>query len=709
MIAWFRKLINPPYSLIDMFTIIGLLLILFTIPAISLNVISVREPLSKAAQAPPCKSYGDTDLDGDVDIADAVHILNHVAGKQTAKTPFNAQQLKNADVDGDGRVTAADNLKITRFIAGMDVTFNTCADPDGDHFSNATEKYLGTDPYDSCSNSTSHDALPPDFNRDRVINVLDVTSFVAPTRRLDTKVGDRNFSRRWDLNGDGKISHNNNDLVNSDIEAMRSYLNTLCSNATSKPTLGFTGNNSFSPTVNRGEQITLRWSTTNAGSPCEASGGWGGLKNNSGETSFSVDSSTMYTLLCGGSNGKTEKSVPVNVRPCSGTLIYTMNNQTDGTVIVNSGASVTSKGSGLTSCSSSDKLYLQYWNWDSGSSNKWTSLGLPCALNSSGTCSISWIPSDKLAKSRNWPTRMTLNQSSDGDGTVNSSKWVDIAIQEQAPPPPTASCSGSPILYLSQTTAQSGTGTKITATSKGFSNCGSGNTQFFWIRPVTRGWLASDYFAQCNFASSPNECSVTFDQPNELGRYVVAVTYEPAGGVQVNDIEYLDVIVAPSPTPIPTPSGGSQDEIKNFIRDYVGGQNVQADVAGGGYYETVNIGQFLFGLAGCESGWYSYNVRKLDGGDPNNSAHWIWQYEIGLYQYQHHVNYVHPIANAPVPSSQYATWEGAASSSGTGSDPWNYQHQVKATNRKVRADGGSNVNAWSCYKGGGWRNFISSW
>ena len=54
--------------------------------------------------------YGDVNLDGTVDIADAVSVLNAMAGQQVPG---------NADVNGDGTVDIADLVPILNIMAGQ--------------------------------------------------------------------------------------------------------------------------------------------------------------------------------------------------------------------------------------------------------------------------------------------------------------------------------------------------------------------------------------------------------------------------------------------------------------------------------------------------------------------------------------------------------------------------------------------------------------
>ena len=56
---------------------------------------------------------GDVNGDGDVDIADAVCIVNHIVGK-----PNTTFVEAAADVDGDGVVDIADAVRIVNLVVG---------------------------------------------------------------------------------------------------------------------------------------------------------------------------------------------------------------------------------------------------------------------------------------------------------------------------------------------------------------------------------------------------------------------------------------------------------------------------------------------------------------------------------------------------------------------------------------------------------------
>jgi len=89
---------------------------------------------------------------------------------------------------------------------GLDDGCDPCLgnnDCDNDGFIDGIEAYVGTDPTDACSDDPSEDAWPPDFNKDAIVNILDVLLF-KPV--LGTEAGDSNYNNRFDLNVDRAVS-----------------------------------------------------------------------------------------------------------------------------------------------------------------------------------------------------------------------------------------------------------------------------------------------------------------------------------------------------------------------------------------------------------------------------------------------------------------------------------------------------------------------
>ena len=68
-------------------------------------------------------------------------------------------------------------------------------DSDGDGWTDGAESLIGTHPGDPCGVN----AWPADLVPDNALSVQDLSSFVAPVRRLGTSLGHPDFSARWDL------------------------------------------------------------------------------------------------------------------------------------------------------------------------------------------------------------------------------------------------------------------------------------------------------------------------------------------------------------------------------------------------------------------------------------------------------------------------------------------------------------------------------
>jgi thermitase len=83
-------------------------------------------------------------------------------------------------------------------------------DSDKDGFSDRIEKYIGTNPNLACGTN----AWPPDFNNDRVVNILDVTMFKP-------KLSPNPYDKRYDLNADGWIN-------SMDVLFLKPYMGKSC-------------------------------------------------------------------------------------------------------------------------------------------------------------------------------------------------------------------------------------------------------------------------------------------------------------------------------------------------------------------------------------------------------------------------------------------------------------------------------------------------
>jgi hypothetical protein len=78
-------------------------------------------------------------------------------------------------------------------------TSATPSDDDGDGFSNPVELYVGTDAAVPCGSA----GWPADISSSGAslnkLDILDITTFLAPVRRLGTSPGDADFSIRYDI------------------------------------------------------------------------------------------------------------------------------------------------------------------------------------------------------------------------------------------------------------------------------------------------------------------------------------------------------------------------------------------------------------------------------------------------------------------------------------------------------------------------------
>ena len=68
----------------------------------------------------------------------------------------------------------------------------------------------------------------------------------------------------------------------------------------------------YPASINRGQTVTINWTSTNAGS-CYAAGGWSGGKNLSGSETFYPQQTTTYTIVCTNSYGSGSDSESVVV------------------------------------------------------------------------------------------------------------------------------------------------------------------------------------------------------------------------------------------------------------------------------------------------------------------------------------------------------------------------------------------------------------
>jgi len=96
-------------------------------------------------------------------------------------------------------------------------------DGDCDSWTDGEESTIGTDPSDSCPNSSTHDAYPADFDKNRVVNVFDLLGGFALTLSKTSMDPD------WLSSGGQRADLDLNNLVNVfDILRMSSHLGYVC-------------------------------------------------------------------------------------------------------------------------------------------------------------------------------------------------------------------------------------------------------------------------------------------------------------------------------------------------------------------------------------------------------------------------------------------------------------------------------------------------
>ncbi len=108
-----------------------------------------------------------------------------------------ADDPDDSDADNPGQLT---HFKVDTSLQSVD--------SDGDGATNYTDWIewvdLGTDPRYACPLILGHDAWPPDFDTNRVINITDVFKVLPPV--FGSSAGQPNFSTRADLSPDGVIN-----------------------------------------------------------------------------------------------------------------------------------------------------------------------------------------------------------------------------------------------------------------------------------------------------------------------------------------------------------------------------------------------------------------------------------------------------------------------------------------------------------------------
>jgi len=182
-----------------------------------------------------CPAYAnaaqtDTDSDGQGDDCDSDDDNDTITDiSDNCPLAGNADQLNtdfdtmgdvcDPDDDNDNIADASDNCRLKSNPAQADWDGDSlgdaCDDGDGDGFYDDAEWHVGTAPTARCG----VDGWPADLYSQGIssnrVDVLDITSFLAPVRRLDTSPGNGAYNVRWDLQpGRGVI---NNDINVTDV------------------------------------------------------------------------------------------------------------------------------------------------------------------------------------------------------------------------------------------------------------------------------------------------------------------------------------------------------------------------------------------------------------------------------------------------------------------------------------------------------------
>jgi hypothetical protein len=118
---------------------------------------------------------------------DAPHL--HQSGRVSAETPFYTDRLADATQDDEW----------VHAIMWEDGT----GDEDGDAYTNETELYMGTDPFDECPDDSSDDAWPPDNDNSGKVQLTDILRYKP---HFNSYVGEDKYDNRFDLNVDGAIT-----------------------------------------------------------------------------------------------------------------------------------------------------------------------------------------------------------------------------------------------------------------------------------------------------------------------------------------------------------------------------------------------------------------------------------------------------------------------------------------------------------------------
>jgi hypothetical protein len=213
------------------------------------GLLDTSEPAT--CDAPPPSHPGrldpdcDDDLrsDGNLDPDDIGPIVagpdNCVSVANPTQTNTDGDSLGDAcdpDDDNDTVLDGSDNCPLvansTQSNMDGDSLGDACdSEDDGDGFSDTAEANVVTNPLDNCGNSSGppynySTAWPADLNSTSIsvndADTLDLASYIAPTRRINTSNGDAGFHIRWDVSpGSGGLGKTINILDLSTISTFK--------------------------------------------------------------------------------------------------------------------------------------------------------------------------------------------------------------------------------------------------------------------------------------------------------------------------------------------------------------------------------------------------------------------------------------------------------------------------------------------------------
>lgn len=166
------------------------------------------EQLSPGTGCDPQPSTSNSDIDGDAFVNredNCPLVANGSSGDNQADTDKDGlgNTCDAVDTAADGHVHEVCVTKAVSIGAGGTPSTPACpqmiTDEDNDGFTEANELTIGTDPIVPCGfDGWPADLYPTDASANKV-DVLDITTYIVPVRRLNSSPGPGNFDARWDV------------------------------------------------------------------------------------------------------------------------------------------------------------------------------------------------------------------------------------------------------------------------------------------------------------------------------------------------------------------------------------------------------------------------------------------------------------------------------------------------------------------------------